>query len=148
MVHQWREIMSEEISLRYYNEHLQKKLLLLKELETNLKELKMNIFCTNHFLKQQSMINIYQDIEEQSKSKHFLQRSYSLQSLITMPASWILAVQSAAYSDILDGTSNKTSERAILFNKDFFDRLKQFKHDRLKFEQDSINDLHLLTHSK
>ncbi len=146
IVHQWREIMSEEIFLRHYNEYLQKQMILLKNLETNLKSLKTNIFCTNHLFKQQSMINIQQN--NQSKQSYLPQRCRSLQSFISMPASWILAVQSAAYSDILDGTSTKTTERAILFNKDFFDRLKHFKHDRQKFEQNSIKDLQLLTRSK
>jgi hypothetical protein len=146
IVHQWREIMSEEIYLRHYNEYLQNKMILLKKLQTNLKSLKTNIFCTNHFLKQQSMINIHEN--NQYKQSYVSQRSRSLQSFISMPASWILAVQSAAYSDVLDGTSNKTTERSILFNKDFFDRLKHFKHDRLKFEQDSIKDLQLINHSK
>jgi hypothetical protein len=146
IVHQWREIMSEEISLRHYNEYLQNKMSLLKKLETNLKNLKTNIFCTNHFLKQQSMINIHEN--NQYKKSYVSQRSRSLQSFISMPASWILAVQSAAYSDVLDGTSNKTTERSNLFNKDFFDRLEHFKRDRLKFEQDSIKDLQLINHSK
>jgi hypothetical protein len=146
IVHQWREIMSEEISLRHYNEYLQKKIISLKELETDLKNLKTKIFCTNHLLKQESMINLQDN--NQYKQSYLLQRSHSLQPSITMPASWILAVQSAAYSDILDGTSNKTTERAILFNKDFFDRLEHFKRNRLKFEQNSINDLQLLTRSK
>jgi len=146
IVHQWREIMSEEISLRHYNEYLQNKMILLKKLQTNLKSLKTNIFCTNHFFKQQSMINIHEN--NQYKQSYVSQRSRSLQSFISMPTSWILAVQSAAYSDVLDGTSNKTTERSILFNKDFFDRLKHFKYDRLKFEQDSIKDLQLINHSK
>jgi hypothetical protein len=146
IVHQWREIMSEEISLRHYNEYLQNKMILLKELEQNLKTLKTNIFCTNHFLKQQSMVNIQEN--DQHKQSYIPQRCRSLQSLISIPASWILAVQSAAYSDVLDGTSRKTTERAILFNKNFFDQLENFKRDRQQFEQDSIKDLQLLSHSK
>jgi hypothetical protein len=138
IVHQWREIMSEEISLRHYNEYLQQKMNSLKQLETDLKSLKTNIFCTNQLIKPQSMINIYQI----NPSSSFSQRCRSLDSFISMPASWSLAVQSAAYSDVLDGTS--TTERAILFNKNFFDRLEHFKYDRLKFEQ----DLQLLNRSK
>jgi hypothetical protein len=138
--------MSEEISLRHYHEYLQNKMILLKDLETNLKNLKTNIFCTNHFLKQQSMDNIEQN--DHDKPSYKPQRCRSLESFVSMPASWILAVQSAAYSDVLDGTSKKTTEQAILFNQDFFDRLEKFKHDRLKFEQDSIKDLRLLNRSK
>ncbi|CAF4667829.1 unnamed protein product [Rotaria sp. Silwood1] len=146
IVHQWREIMLEEISLRHYNEYLQKQMTLLKELETNLKTLKTNIFCTNYnTIRQQSTSNI--DNDDEYKQFYLPQRCRSLQSLISMPASWILAVQSAAYSDVLDGTSNKTTERAILFNKDFFDQLEHFKRDRIKFEQDSMKDLQLLNSS-
>ncbi|CAF2595227.1 unnamed protein product [Rotaria sp. Silwood2] len=147
IVHQWREIMLEEIYLRHYNDYLQKKLILLKELETNLKTLKTNIFCTNYnTIKQQAKIK-FQNYDEY-KHSYLPQRCRSLQSLISMPASWVLAVQSAAYSDVLDGTSNKTTERAILFNKDFFDQLEHFKKDRIKFEQDSMKDLQLLNSSK
>ncbi|UJR26770.1 hypothetical protein I4U23_008084 [Adineta vaga] len=137
IVHQWREIMSEEIALRYCQEYLQKKTVLLKELETNLKILKTSIFCTNISNKSQSMINICKDPSKETLS-YLPQRCRSLQTLISMPASWILAVQSAAYSDVLDGTSMKTTERAILFNKHFFDQLERFKRNRQKFEQDSI----------
>jgi hypothetical protein len=138
--------MSEEISLRHCNEYLEKKMILLKQLETNLKSLKTNIFCTNNSIKQRSMINIRESY--QYEQSYLPQRCRSLQTLISMPASWILAVQSAAYSDVLDGTSNKTTERAILFNKDFFDQLEQLKRDRRKFEQDSIKDLQSLSRSK
>jgi len=138
--------MSEEISLRHCNEYLEKKILLLKQLETNLKSLKTNIFCTNNSIKQRSMINIRESY--QYEQSYLPQRCRSLQTLISMPASWILAVQSAAYSDVLDGTSNKTTERAILFNKDFFDQLEQLKRDRRKFEQDSIKDLQSLSRLK
>jgi hypothetical protein len=138
--------MSEEISLRHCNEYLEKKILLLKQLEANLKSLKTNIFCTNNSIKQRSMINIRESY--QYEQSYLPQRCRSLQTLISMPASWILAVQSAAYSDVLDGTSNKTTERAILFNKDFFDQLEQLKRDRRKFEQDSIKDLQSLSRSK
>ena len=58
------------------------------------------------------MINIEQfdqDLLEQYRQSYLPQRCRSLQTLISMPASWILAVQSAAYSDVLDGTSNKTT---------------------------------------
>lgn len=142
IVHQWREIMLEEISLRHYNDYLQKKMILLKELETNLKTLKTNIFCTNSSIKQQSVINI-----QQQQHSYLPERCRSLQSLITIPASWILAVQSAAYSDVLDGTSYHTTERAIFFNKQFFDQLEDFKRDREKFEQDSIKELQSLANS-
>jgi hypothetical protein len=138
--------MSEEISLRHCNEYLEKKMILLKQLETNLKSLKTNIFCTNNSIKQRSMINIRESY--QYEQSYLPQRCHSLQTLISMPASWILAVQSAAYSDVLDGTSNKTTERAILFNKDFFDQLEQLKRDRQKFEQDSIKDLQSLNRLK
>lgn len=146
IAHQWREIMSEEIKLRYYTKYLQNKMLLLKELESNLKHLKTRIFCTKPPLKQQSMINLSKDFHQQPS--YLTKRCHSVESLISMPASWILAVQSAAYSDVLDGTSNKTTERAILFNKEFFDELEQFKIDRLKFEYDSVQDLQLLTHTE
>ncbi|CAF1214581.1 unnamed protein product [Rotaria sordida] len=132
ILHQWREII--------------KKMNLLKELETNLKTLKTNIFCTNYnTIKQQSKINI-QDYDAYKKL-YLPQRCRSLQSLVSMPASWVLAVQSAAYSDVLDGTSKKTNERAILFNKDFFDQLEQFKKERFKFEQDSVKELQSLNPS-
>ncbi|CAF0886920.1 unnamed protein product [Adineta steineri] len=143
IVHQWREIMSEEISLRHCHEYLQQKINVLKELETNLKTLKTNIFCTKNSMKQQSMINI-----REYDQSYLPRRCRSLQTLISMPASWILAVQSAAYSDVLDGTLNKPSEQAILFNKKFFDQLEQFKRNRQKFEQDSIKDLQLLQQLK
>jgi len=143
IVHQWREIMSEEIFLRHYNDYLQQRMISLKQLKTNLKSLKTNIFCTNHLIKQQSMINI-----QQTNQSYLPQRCRSLESFISMPASWSLAVQSAAYSDVLDGTSNKTTERAILLNKNFFDQLEHFKHDRFKFQQDSIKDLQLLSRLK
>lgn len=145
IVHQWREIMSEEIKLRYYTKYLQNKMLLVKELESNLKHLKTSIFCTKPPLKQRSMVDLTEEFHRQPS--YVIQRCHSLESFISMPASWILAVQSAAYSDILDGTSNKTTERAILFNKEFFDELEQFKIDRLKFEYGSIQDLQLLTHT-
>ena len=130
IVHQWREIMSEEISLRYYNEYLQQKMNSLKQLEEDLKSLKTNIFCTNQLIKPQSMINLHQTNPSSS-----LQRCRSLDSFSLMPASWSLAVQSAAYSDVLDGTSTKTTDRAILFNRNFFDRLENFKYDRYVFEK-------------
>lgn len=146
IVHQWREIMLEEISLRHYNEYLQDKMNLLKQLETNLKTLKTNIFCTNNLTKQRSTTDL-NEINEHDPS-YLPKRCRSLQSLISMPASWILAVQSAAYSDVLDGTSNKTNERSILFNKDFFDQLEQLKKNRQKFEYDTMKDLQLINHSK
>ena len=65
-----------------------------------------------------------------------------------MPASWILAVQSAAYSDILDGTSHKTTDRDILFNKNFFNQLHHFKNDRRNFQEDLFKNLPILTNSK
>jgi hypothetical protein len=65
-----------------------------------------------------------------------------------MPASWILAVQSAAYSDILDGTSKKTTDRAIIFNKQFFNQLQHFKNDRINFEQEIFKNLPVPTNSK
>jgi hypothetical protein len=65
-----------------------------------------------------------------------------------MPASWILAVQSAAYSDILDGTSKKTTDRAIIFNKHFFNQLQHFKNDRINFEQETFKNLPVPTNSK
>ena len=141
IVHQWRQIMSEEIFLRYYTDCLEKKLHLLKNLEANLKDLKTNIFCTNHLNKSQSMNNLNQRI---SSSK----RCQSLESFIFMPASWSLAVQSSAYSDVLDGTSNKTTERTCLFNKTFSDQLEHFQYNRTKFEEAFLDDLQFLKHSK
>ena len=141
ILHQWREIMSEEISLRHYHHYLEKQQLLFEELERNLKILKRNIFCTNYRQdSSQTHSTSHLDLLEQH-STSFLQRSHSLQSLNTMPASWILAVQSAAYSDILDGTSAKTNRRAVLFNRAFFDQLDHFKQDRRKFQNDFLRHL-------
>jgi len=155
IVRQWREIMSEEISLRHYNEYFQRKIQELKKLETDLKFLKTSIFCTNnqeYFLKHRcsmtSIEQLDQDLLDQHRQTFLPQRSRSLQSLESMPASWILAVQSAAYSDILDGTSNKTTDRAIIFNRNFFNQLHHFKNDRLNFEQDTFKNLPILTNSK
>ncbi|CAF4758384.1 unnamed protein product, partial [Rotaria magnacalcarata] len=50
--------MLEEISLRHYNEYLQKKITLLKQLEANLKMLKTNIFCTNNLIQRQTTVNM------------------------------------------------------------------------------------------
>ena len=148
IVYQWREIMFEEIFLRHYNEYLRTKMQQLKQLETDLKSLKTSIFCNKNrqesIFKHRSMTSIEQfdqDLLNQHRQTYLPQRSRSYQSLISMPASWILAVQSAAYSDILDGTSKNTTERAIIFNKRFFNQLKHFKDDRQHFEQDTINDL-------
>lgn len=142
IVHQWRQIMSEEISLRYYNDYLQKKMLLLKELETNLKDLKTKIFCcTNQIMKSQSMTDL-------NRPRSSSRRCQSLESAIFMPASWSLAVQSGAYSDVLDGTSNATTERTFLFNKTFFDQLEQFKDNREKFDEDFLEDLQLMNSAK
>jgi len=150
ILHQWREIMSEEILLRHYNEYLQRKMQELKQLETDLKTLKTSIFCTNN-QKHHSMTSIEQldqDLLEQHRQTDLPQRCRSFQSLRSMPASWIVAVQSAAYSDILDGTSKKTTERAIIFNKKFFNQLKHFKDERQHFQQDTIKDFQLLENSK
>lgn len=141
IVHQWREIMSEEIALRIYGEYLEKKLQEIKRLQTDLKSLKRRIFCTNnqdYLLKHRSMTSIDQldqDFLEQHRQTSLPQRSLSYQSLICMPASWILAIQSATYSDILDGTSKKTTDRAIIFDKQFFHQLNHFKNDRTNFEE-------------
>jgi hypothetical protein len=154
IVHQWREIMSEEISLRHYNEYFQRKIQELKQLETDLKSLKTSIFSTNnqeYFSKHRSMTSIDQldqDLLDQYRQTNLPKRSRSFQSLISMPASWILAVQSAAYSDILDGTSNKTIDRAIIFNKNFFNRFHHFKTDRLNFEHNTFKNLPIFTDSK
>ncbi|CAF0732868.1 unnamed protein product [Adineta ricciae] len=139
IVHQWREIMSEELLLRHCQEYLQQKTILLKELKTNLKTLKTSIFCTTNSTKTQSMADIRENYHKQEQL-YLPQRCHSLQTLISMPASWILAVQSAAYSDVLDGTSNQTTERAILCNKNFFDQLEQCKRNRQEFEQDSLRN--------
>ena len=149
IVHQWRQIMSEEINLRQYNDYLERQMLLLKELESDLKELKTRIFCTNnedHAIRQRSLTDLEQIQSEDTSN--LAQRCRSLQSFASMPASWILAVQSAAYSDVLDGTSSKTTERAIAFNKHFFDQLEHFKQEQQKFLTDSINDLRSLNRSK
>lgn len=155
IVHQWREIMSEEITLRYYNEYFQRKLQELKQLELDLKDLKTKIFSTNnqdYFLKHHrsmtSIDQLNQDLLEQYRSIDLPKRSQSLQSLISTPASWILAVQSAAYSDILDGTSKKTTDRAIIYDRKFFNQLHHFKSDRYNFEQDTFKHIPLLNHSK
>jgi hypothetical protein len=154
IVYQWRELMSEEIFLRCYNEYLQKKMHQLKQLETDLKLLKTSIFCNNYqdsIIKHHSMTSIEQldqDVLNQHRQTYLSQRSRSYQSLETLPASWILAVQSAAYSDILDGTSKKTTERAIIFNKQFFNQLKRFKDDRRDFEQDTMKDFQTVRNSK
>lgn len=138
IVHQWRQIMSEEISLRHYNDYLQKKLILLKEFEANLKDLKTNIFCcTNQIIKSQSMTDLNRPLSS-------TRRCQSLESAIFMPASWSLAVQSGAYSDVLDGTSNKTTERTFLFNQTFFNQLEQFRANREKFDEDFLEDLQLM----
>ncbi|CAF1226596.1 unnamed protein product [Adineta steineri] len=154
ILHQWREIMSEEIALRHYNEYLERKMQELKQLETDLKTLKAIIFSTNNqknIFKHRSMTSVEQldqDLLDQHSQIDLPQRCHSLQSLMNMPASWVLAVQSAAYSDILDGTSNKTTKRAIIFNKNFFNQLKQFKDERQRFEQDTIKDSHIFRNSK
>ena len=141
IVHQWREIMAEEIALRIYSEYLEKKLHELKQLQTDLKSLKTQIFSTNnqdYLLKHRSMTSIDQlghDFLQQHRQTSVPQRCQSCQSFISMPASWILAVQSSAYSDILDGTSKKTTDRAITFNKQFFRQLNHFKNDRTSFEK-------------
>ncbi|CAF0893415.1 unnamed protein product [Rotaria sordida] len=150
LVNQWREIMSEEILLRHYNEYLQNKIQQLKQFEKDLKSLKTSIFCTNnnqdYLLKHRSLTNIEQynnnnNSLKQNKQTNLSRRCHSFQSLITMPNSWILAVQSAAYSDILDGTSTKITEPMTIFNKNFFNQLNHFKEDRQHFEQDTIKDL-------
>ena len=149
ILRQWREIMSEEIFLRRHQQHLERQQLFLDELENDLKVLKTKIFSTNHERyprRQQSLTNI--DQLEEDRHVHLPARSRSLQSLTSMPASWNLAVQSAAYSDVLDGTSKKTTERAILFNKEFFDQLQQFKEDRHKLEEDSLRNLQSITRAK
>jgi len=154
IVHQWREIMSEEITLRHYNEYFQRKIQELKQLETDLKTLKTSIFSTNnqeYSSKHRSMTSIDQldqDLLDQHRQTYLPKRSRSFQSLISMPASWILAVQSAAYSDILDGTSNKTTDRAIIFNKNFFNQFYHYKNDRLNFEHDTFKNLPVFTNSK
>ncbi|CAF2000486.1 unnamed protein product [Rotaria magnacalcarata] len=150
LVHQWREIMSEEISLRRYHEYLKTKIKQLKELETELKLLKTSIFCTtnqDHLGKHHSMSSIEQ-CDQYNTQTYLPQRCRSFQTLVSMPHSWILAVQSAAYSDILDGASRKTTEQAIVFNNKFFHRLTHFKGDRQQFEQGTINDLQSMSHSK
>ena len=149
ILHQWREIMSEEIFLRQYQQHLERQQMLLDDLETNLKVLKTKIFCTNnesYLHRQRSLTNI--DQLDENRHVHLPARSRSLQSLTSMPASWILAVQSAAYSDVLDGTSEKTTERAILFNKEFFDQLQHCKEDRRRLQEDSLRGLRSITHVK
>ncbi len=95
-----------------------------------------------------SINQLDQDLLDQHRQTYLPKRSQSFQSLISMPASWILAVQSAAYSDILDGTSKKTTDRAIIFNKNFFNQLHHFKNDRHNFEQQTFKKFSLLTNSK
>lgn len=147
ILHQWREIMSEEVSLRHYHHYLEKQQLLFEELERNLKMLKSNIFCTHHRQYSFRTQSCSQLDHLEHHSSDFQARSRSLQSLNAMPASWVLAVQSAAYSDILDGTSGKTSKRAVLFNKAFFDQLEHFKQDRRKFQDDFVRHLQAFNHS-
>jgi hypothetical protein len=142
ILHQWREIMSEEISLRHYQQYLEQQQIHYEQLEKNLKSLKMKIFSTNHdddVRHSPSLLHI--DSIEHGSHHFWSQRSQSLQSLVSMPTSWVLAVRSAAYSDVLDGTSMKTTKQAILFNKTFFDQLEQFKHDRRQCHDDSIRFL-------
>lgn len=141
IVHQWREIMAEEISLRLYNQYFQRKLQELKQLEANLKLLKRHIFCTKNqrdLIRQRSMSNLeqYEYDRESAISRH----RQSLQTLVSMPTSWILAVQSAAYSDILDGTSPKTIDRSMIFNRQFFNQLNHFKTNRINFERETFKD--------
>ncbi|CAF3327565.1 unnamed protein product [Rotaria socialis] len=150
LVHQWREIMSEEISLRRYHEYLKAKITQLKELETELKSLKTSIFCAtnqDHLAKHHSMSSIEQ-CDQYNTQRYLPERCRSFQTLVSMPHSWILAVQSAAYSDILDGASRKTTEQAIVFNKKFFHQLTHFKGDRQQFEQGTIIDLQSMSHSQ
>lgn len=146
ILHQWREIMSEEIYLRQYQQYLERQQMLLEDLETNLKVLKTKIFSTNNetsLYRQRSLTNI--DQLDENRHGRLPARSRSLQSLTSMPASWILAVQSAAYSDVLDGTSKKTTERAILFNKEFFDQLQHCQEDRRRLQDDSLRRLQSIT---
>ena len=153
IVHQWRAIMAEEISLRIYSEYLEKKFEELKQLKTDLKSLKTRIFSTNnqdYLLKHRSMTSmdqLDQDVLHQYQQRSFPQRCQSCQSLISMPASWILAVQSATYSDILDGTSKKTTDRAIIFNKHFFQQLNHFKSNRMNFEENFLKQCPLSSKS-
>ena len=135
IVHQWREIMAEELVLRRKQDFLQERLLHLKQLENNLKELKTRIFSSNgeeSFLRHRSLSSSERDAPR---------RSRSLQTVVSMPASWTLAVQSAAYSDVLDGTSLKSSERALLFHQHFFQQLKHLRDDREQFEESLSSDL-------
>lgn len=153
IVHQWRAIMVEEISLRMHGEYLEKKLIELKQLQSDLKSLKTRIFSTNnqdYLLRHRSLTSIEQldrDVLDQYQQRSFPQRCQSCQSLITMPASWILAVQSATYSDILDGTSKKTTDRAIIFNKHFFQQLNHFKISRMNFEENFFKQCPLSSQS-
>lgn len=150
ILHQWREIMSEEISLRHGQQILQETIIKFQRLETQLKTLKTQIFATNDSqLRHQSMTSLDQlDREIITSSSTFVsvqfpRRSRSLQSFISIPTSWLLAVQSAAYSDILDGTTEKTTENTMHLKRSFFQQLEQFKEERQSLEQNLIKDLQL-----
>lgn len=128
IVYQWRQIMSEEISLRNLSSFINQKLTELKQLETNLKQLKSEIFSLK-----------YED-KQSDKLCQPLRRSYSADSFITMPSSWLLAVQSAAYSDVLDGTTLTTGERMSLWKKNFFNQLNELEKSRALFNENFLLD--------
>ncbi|CAF1058870.1 unnamed protein product, partial [Didymodactylos carnosus] len=153
MVHQWRTIMNEEITLRHYLECIENKMTCLKLLERELKSLKTTIFCTNnesdedekspttgtnntHRIKLNSFEQLNRLNTCQDKDK--IQRSRSLETLETVSTLWVLAVRSAAYSDILDGTSGT---RPLIRNMDFFRQLDKIQAGRKLFGESLINDI-------
>ena len=129
ILHQWREIMSEEMSLRQHQQTLQSTLIKYQQLERQLKMLKGHIFSTSS-----TAVN---------PTFHYRQRCQSLQSFVSMPNSWLLAVQSGAYSDILDGTTEKTTEKTSELKREFFHQLEQWKDDRLMMEENLIKHFQL-----
>ncbi|CAF1091343.1 unnamed protein product [Didymodactylos carnosus] len=154
MVHQWRTIMNEEITLRHYLECIENKTICLKLLERKLKLLKTTIFCTNNESDDdgQSMItandryrlksNSHEQLIEANTCKDDkIQRSRSLETSETVPTLWVLALRSAAYSDILDGTSNT---RPLMRNMDFFQQLSKIQEERKLFGENLINDIQVL----
>jgi hypothetical protein len=153
IVHQWYELINEELSLRHDQDYLNDKLQHLKQLESHLKGLKRRIFAEHMNVEQstryRSMTNV-QRTKIQSNDGHraglHAQRCHSLESFVVMPTSWLFTVQNAAYSDILDGTS--TTDRTKTLTMHFFEQLNQLKHEREQFEKRLIDELHTMTHVK
>lgn len=127
IVEQWRQIVTEEISLRQNLAVLDKKLIELKQLENDIKQLKMEIFSW----KSETTL-----IERNSP----LVRFYSLDSFSPMKSSWIFAVQSAAYSDILDGAASKNSFETNVIKRNFDEKLKKLARKRVFFQEKLVDE--------